>query len=200
MPIYTKALCFLLVPAILMSILAVPSMRGGKKSKEADTQRGDAWATFQVEGASFTTPAGFTVHDPFTTATPHHDLYWSMSWPAKDTQLALVASETAPFQVFLHRGRGDLLTSIANEAIDYYEGNVMVELDPVSTWTTADGVSVQWRRVRYRPGLVASRDSTFVLGHGVRGDTGFLVNAGAHTADFDLELVRRLVESVRLGG
>ena len=201
MPMFTKLLCFMLVPVILLSLLAMPSLNGEDEPTEgADAApSADSWRVFRAEGASFVTPAGFQLTDPFTTGTPHHEQYWSMSWPAKSTSVAHVAAPAGNFQVFLHRGDARSLGAIAGEALGYYDGNVMVELEPVRVWKTADGTPVEWRLVRYRPGLVASKDSTYLLGHGARGDRGFLVNAGGHTAAFDLDVVRALVESVRLG-
>lgn len=199
MPVFTKALCFMIVPVFLLSVLAVPALRGESETQDGVPLDKDSWRTFREGSASYTAPEGFEVHDPFTTGTPHSDLTWSMSWPRKNAHVALLTSGAGAFQIFLHRGDAEQLSGIAREALDYYEGNVMVEQSPEAVWKTAEGTPFTWRTVRYRPGLVASRDSTFLLGHATRGEQSLLVNAGGLTADFDLARIRAVVESVRLG-
>ena len=195
MPLFTKALCFLLVPTLLLSILAVPSLR----DEAPNGPGGDPWQRFAGDGVAFAVPVGYTAQDPFTTATPYYRKMWFLGWPSKTTRAALLRSDEKVMQVFLHLAPTAELAPFLEQARTYYDGNVLVEEAEPGTWRTRDGVEIAWRRIRYTPGLLGGDDDTYVLGHGTVGDRTFIVNAGGRTADFDFDAVALLVSDLTLG-
>ncbi len=194
MNIFLKLLLFCSVPAILLSIFAVPSLKPSK-----GRAKGEAWAAFQADGASYLVPKGFQATDPFTTGTDHFPKRWSMAWPSKTTRVAYLADAKKVFQIFLVLGERSELEPLLAESRVCYKNNVMVKIDEPQTWTTQDGVTVRWQKLHYLPGLIAGDDDTYVLGYAELGDRIFVVNAGGLTKDFDLSTVRDVVSTLTVG-
>lgn len=193
MPVFTKVLCFCLVPAVLLAVLAVPSMRGGKE------KRGDAWGPLTEADVAYQVPRGWKVEDPLSATTEGLDARWSMDWPDRRTVHAATFFHADGAQVTVFVGKKAKLEPLAVDANAYYQGNVMIERFPTETWATKDGVELQVETARYVPGPLAGSATTMLLAWGGRGQRFVLVNAGGEGDSLSLPAVRDLLQRLTLG-
>ena len=194
MPIITKVLLFFSIPVLLLSMLAIPSLRKGKHR-----QPGDAWRPLAEAGVRYATPEGWRKVDPLTTTTAGIDTRWSMEWPARgDVSAASFFPAANGAQITVFAGPRKVLEPLALESNSYYRGNVMIERLPSETWTTRDGVALNVERARYIPGPLAGTDSLMLLAYGGRGDVFLVVNAGGSSAALSPDAVRELLAGLTL--
>lgn len=192
MPIFTKLLCFCAIPALLLGLLAMPSMRSSKQ------KRADAWLPLAEAGVDYPAVQSWRVEDPLTAATPGLDVRWSMGWPERRSVHGAAFFSVAGTQVTVFVGEKSKLEPLAVDALATYAGNVMIERAPAETWTTKDGVELRVERAHYRPGPLAGADTTMLLAFGGRGRRFILVNAGGE-GETSPAAVRGLLAQLTLG-
>ena len=194
MRFFTKILLFFSVPALILSLLAVPSLRHGDKAP-----RGDAWLALADAGVEYLAPLGWRVVDPLTTSEASADSLWSMATPPlATTHAARLEDLRTGTTVLLYAGEREALTSMALASDSYYLDSVMVERAPTERWSTVDRTELQVERAWYKAGSLNGSDATMLLAWGARGARAVVVNAGGPSASFDAAAVEDLLRNLRL--
>ncbi len=199
MPLVTKLLLFCSVPALLLGLLAIPSMRS-KRPRGA--QPGEAWASLEAAGVSYSLPAGWRVDDPLHTGTRGLETRWSMAWPPKSVHAAAffppVQAGQGAAQLTVFAGARAELEKIALDASAYYRGNRLIERSASTTWKSADGLELAVEQAHTRPGSLGGGNTHFFLAFGARGERCVLVNAGGTSAALTAETVQRFLAGLSI--
>jgi len=162
---------------------------------------GTPWQSIASTGVTFTTPAAWTLHDPFTSSTPY---YFGRTWLSSSTphhfHQAVLVSEAAHGQIFLIRGNA---TEVERELdlvnrLEELTAHPLVEAEPNLQMQTADGVAVHYGIARMAEGLLAGDAVTYFIGVAYIGDEILVVNGGGLTGYFDPQTAVDLVSSLRV--
>jgi hypothetical protein len=153
-------------------------------------------------GVTYTVPAGWTAHDPFTTRTNYyigHD--WLSTSVPDHVHMAVLVSESAQGNIFLARGaRDELMREMKIEKkLEKLEQHPLVGVDATPVVRSADGTTVRCIVAHKEEGLLAGDPVTYVMGFADIGTDHFVVNAGGLTGRFDPDDALELIKSLRFG-
>jgi cytohesin len=163
----------------------------------------DRWHRLAAVAGQALVPAGWSVADPFTDATP----YWPGATALSGGSARLVGLERALVrspaerrsQVFLLRAPIASLDAWLRSGVsDLEDGTASIR--ERKRITAADGTPFEYVVARMPPGLLAGEDLTYVVAYAAAPPDLVVVDAGGPTGSFATEEIERFVRSLTPAG